>query len=59
MISIAQASEASPMQMPPAATSRSFQQIEQPWPVKTGVVIVGLTIVGAELWWFLGRKQHK
>ncbi len=36
-----------------------FQDIEQPLPVKFGVVLAGLTLVGAELWWFLGRKQQK
>ena len=49
----------SPMQMSPSATNRSFRQIEQPWPIKVGVVLGGLTLVGAELWWFLGRKQQK
>jgi plastocyanin domain-containing protein len=45
--------------MPHPPTNRSFQQIEQPLPVKVGVVIGGLTLVGAELWWFLGRKQQQ
>jgi plastocyanin domain-containing protein len=40
-------------------TNRSFQPIEQPLPVKVGVVLGGLTLVGAELWWFLGRKQQQ
>ena len=47
------------MQMQPSNTNRSFQPIEQPLPVKVGVVLGGLTLVGAELWWFLGRKQQK
>lgn len=46
-------------QMQHSPTDRSFQPIEQPLPVKLGVVLGGLTLVGAELWWFLGRKQQK
>ncbi len=46
-------------QMQHSPTDRSFQPIEQPLPVKVGVVLGGLTLVGAELWWFLGRKQQK
>jgi plastocyanin domain-containing protein len=45
--------------MPHSPPNLSFRPIEQPWPVKVGVVMGGLTIVGAELWWFLGRKQQK
>jgi plastocyanin domain-containing protein len=37
----------------------SFRPIEQPWPVRAGVVFGGLTLVGTELWWFLGRKQQQ
>ena len=39
-------------------THRSFQYIEQPLPVKVGVVLGGLILIGVELWWFLGRKQQ-
>jgi plastocyanin domain-containing protein len=46
-------------EMPHSQTNRSFQPIEQPLPIKVGVVLGGLTLVGAELWWFLGRKQQK
>jgi plastocyanin domain-containing protein len=59
MLSLAQMGGGSPMQMPPPNTNRSFQPIEQPLPVKVGVVLGGLTLVGAELWWFLGRKQQQ
>ena len=48
-----------PIQMPHPATDRAFGQIEQPLPVKVGVVLGGLTLIGAELWWFLGRKQRQ
>lgn len=47
------------MQMQPSTPNRSFQTIEQPLPVKIGVVLGGLTLVGVELWWFLGRKQQQ
>jgi plastocyanin domain-containing protein len=46
-------------QMQHSSTDRSFQPIEQPLPVKVGVVLGGMTLIGAELWWFLGRKQQK
>jgi plastocyanin domain-containing protein len=46
-------------EMPHSTTNRSFQSIEQPLPIKVGVVLGGLTLVAAELWWFLGRKQQK
>ena len=55
----AQMGGGSPMQMQPSASDRSFRQIEQPLPVKVGVILGGLTLIGAELWWFLGRKQQK
>lgn len=65
MLSLAQMGGGSPMQMQPSNTNRShsvseresFQPIEQPLPIKVGVVLGGLTLIGAELWWFLGRKR--
>jgi plastocyanin domain-containing protein len=45
--------------MPHAPTDKSFRKIEQPLPIRIGVVLGGLTLVGAELWWFLGRKQQQ
>ena len=54
IVSILPMGESSQMQHLPK--NRSFQPIEQPLPVKIGVVLGGLTLVGAELWWFLGRK---
>ena len=59
MLSLAQMGGESPMQMQSSTSDRSFRQIEQPLPVKVGVVLGGLTLIGAELWWFLGRKQQK
>jgi plastocyanin domain-containing protein len=55
----AQMGGGSPMRMQPSASDRSLRQIEQPLPIKVGVVLGGLTLIGAELWWFLGRKQQK
>jgi plastocyanin domain-containing protein len=46
-------------EMPHSPTNKSFRQIEKPLPVKIVVVLGGLTLVGAELWWFLGRKQKQ
>jgi plastocyanin domain-containing protein len=46
-------------EMPHSPINKSFRQIEQPLPLKVGVVLGGLTLVGAELWWFLGRKQQQ
>lgn len=46
-------------QMQHSPTNRSFKPIEQPLPIKVGVVLGGLTLIGAELWWFLGRKQQQ
>jgi plastocyanin domain-containing protein len=45
--------------MPHAPTDKLFRKIEQPLPIRIGVVLGGLTLVGAELWWFLGRKQQQ
>jgi plastocyanin domain-containing protein len=45
--------------MPSPSKNSSFRPIEQPWPVRAGVVFGGLTLVGTELWWFLGRKQQQ
>jgi len=38
-------------------TDAQFRTIEQPLPVKLGVTLVGLGLIGAELWWFL--LSHK
>jgi plastocyanin domain-containing protein len=45
--------------MPHSSTDKSFRKIEQPFAIKIGVVLGGLTLVGAEFWWFLGRKQQQ
>jgi plastocyanin domain-containing protein len=59
MFLVAQVGGEPSMQMQPSTTNRSFQTIEQPLPIKIGVVLGGLTLVGVELWWFLGRKQQQ
>jgi plastocyanin domain-containing protein len=45
--------------MQPSSKNLSFRPIEQPWPVRVGVVAGGLMLVSTELWWFLGRKQQQ
>ncbi|MHC5613618.1 MAG: hypothetical protein ACYTXA_22120 [Nostoc sp.] len=34
-----------------------FNHIEQPFGLKVGVAIGGLTLIGLELWWFLLYKS--
>jgi plastocyanin domain-containing protein len=46
-------------EMPHSPTNKSFRQIEQPVPVKIGAILGGLTLISAEFWWFLGRKQQQ
>jgi plastocyanin domain-containing protein len=36
---------------------RGFQKVDQPLPVKAGVVVGGITLIGLELWWFLFSKK--
>jgi len=38
---------------PTPAEDADFHRIEQPLPVKLGVTLAGLGLVGLELWWFL------
>lgn len=33
-----------------------FQPLEQPLPLKVGLTVAGLGLIGLELWWFLGHK---
>lgn len=37
--------------------SPGLQRIEQPLPVKVGVIVGGVTLIGLELWWFLFSKK--
>lgn len=37
--------------------SQGIQKIEQPLPVKAGVIVGGVTLIGLELWWFLFSKK--
>ncbi|MFE4107968.1 hypothetical protein [Almyronema epifaneia] len=41
---------------PPAENPRQFEKIEQPLPLKIGVTLAGIALIGAELWWF--RFSH-
>ena len=48
-------SERSPMSVQPAS---QFRQIEQPLVTKAIVTIAGISVIGLELWWFLGSKPQ-
>jgi plastocyanin domain-containing protein len=37
--------------------SPGLQKIEQPLPVKAGVIVGGVALIGLELWWFLFSKK--
>lgn len=37
--------------------SNDFRKIEQPLPVKVGVTLGGIGLIGLELWWFLFSKS--
>lgn len=41
---------------PAEASTGQFRRIEQPFPVRIGVVLGGLGLIGLELWWFLFSK---
>ncbi|MCT7983020.1 hypothetical protein NG796_06915 [Laspinema sp. A4] len=38
-------------------SSPGLQKIEQPLPIKSGVIVGGITLIGLELWWFLFSKK--
>lgn len=40
-----------------ANPSPGIQKIEQPLPVKLGVIVGGVSLIGLELWWFLFSKK--
>lgn len=46
------------MEMPTSAEKQAnqFQKIEQPLGLKLAVVLGGLSLIGAELWWFMFSK---
>lgn len=35
-----------------------FEKIEQPWQIKGGVTLLGVGLIGLELWWFLFSKSQ-
>lgn len=45
--------------MVPMAIARvdGFQAIDQPFEVRLGVTLVGLGLIGLELWWFLWKGR--
>ncbi|OUC14168.1 MAG: hypothetical protein B0A82_13690 [Alkalinema sp. CACIAM 70d] len=47
----------SPMANP--AAKPEFQAIEQPFSHRAIVTIGGLTLIGMELWWFLGSSRPR
>ncbi|MBC6478591.1 MAG: hypothetical protein GDA56_13250 [Hormoscilla sp. GM7CHS1pb] len=56
--SIADFSEVTPEQS--AKPSSKFTRVEQPLPLKVGVTLGGLALIGGELWWFLfGKTKAK
>lgn len=38
---------------------RPFAPVEQPLAAKIGVGLVGVGLIGLELWWFLGHRAPK
>ncbi|NES95858.1 MAG: hypothetical protein F6K32_11600 [Desertifilum sp. SIO1I2] len=42
---------------PHTATREEFRYIEQPLPLKVGLTLGGLGLIGLELWWFLGNSS--
>jgi len=45
------------MEMPETnSKSSQIQRIEQPIPLKIGVAVGGMALIGAQLWWFLMSK---
>jgi plastocyanin domain-containing protein len=51
------AQEMSEMPGHQANPSPGIQKIEQPLPVKAGVIVGGVALIGLELWWFLFSKK--
>jgi plastocyanin domain-containing protein len=54
---IASAATATEIEMPTTPTQQ-FRRIEQPLGRKVGVTLGGIALIGAELWWFLGKKRQ-
>ncbi|MBD6615456.1 cupredoxin domain-containing protein [Komarekiella sp. 'clone 1'] len=53
------ASSVATAQMPTHSSEQTsqFRRIEQPLPLKVGVTLGGLGLIGLELWWFLFSKN--
>ncbi len=41
----------------PAQQTNQFRQVEQPFALKLGVTLGGIALIGAEVWWFLFKKN--
>ena len=39
------------------ARASNFQTIEQPFGIKWAVTIIGFSLIGLELWWFLAKQK--
>ena len=55
LLGLAQITVAKNPQSEPRAQIR-FRQIEQPRPLKVGITLGGVALIGLELWWFLASK---
>lgn len=47
---------ASPEMNNPNLGNQQFRPIDQPLSLKVGITLGGLALIGAELWWFMGKK---
>jgi plastocyanin domain-containing protein len=59
-INVALAQMKMEIQMPASAGEQSsqFQKIEQPIGLKLAVALGGLSLIGAELWWFMFKSKY-
>lgn len=55
LLGLAQMTVAKTPTSEPTAQIR-FRQIEQPQPLKVGIALGGVALIGLELWWFLASK---
>lgn len=53
---MATSAQARPSESHTEPSTNHFRQIEQPLPVKVGVTLGGVALIGLELWWFLFSK---
>lgn len=53
---LAQSNQEIEMPASPGEQTSQFQKIEQPVGLKIAVALGGLSLIGAELWWFMFSK---